>query len=335
MKRAARWLAAALTIALLSSVAAAGYLFMWRPALPSTPVAFTITEGKGLRAAAAEMARAGVLRHPDAMVVLGRLTGVDTRIRAGHYELQSAASLWELLQKITRGDVTLSEMTFVEGWTWRQFRQAMEAHPDLRQDLAGMSDRDVALALGIESGEIEGWLFPDTYLFTRGSSDRALLARARRTMVEHLEREWAARAPGIALRTSYEALILASIIEKETGREADRRQISGVFHNRLRIGMRLQTDPTVIYGMGERYEGNLRRRHLREDTPFNTYTRAGLPPTPIAMPGLASLRAALDPEATRAFYFVARGDGTSAFSETLAEHNRAVKKYILGDTTGR
>jgi UPF0755 protein len=164
-------------------------------------------------------------------------------------------------------------------------------------------------------------------MFTRGSSERALLARAHATMVKHLEREWAARAPSVLLQEPYQALILASIIEKETGRAAERGKISAVFHNRLKAGMRLQTDPTVIYGLGSDFDGNLRRRDLTSDTPFNTYTRSGLPPTPIAMPGLGALRAALNPDATRALYFVARGDGSSEFSETLAEHNLAVRKY--------
>jgi UPF0755 protein len=334
-----RWAVALVLLPLLAAATfAAGialYLFAWRPALPSSPVEFTIVEGKGLRAAANAMVKAGVLEHALPMVLLGRLTGADTRVRAGHYELQASASTWELLQKVTSGDVTLSGITFVEGWTLRQWRAAIAASPDIRRDAAVVSDADLAKSLGIDSGSLEGRLFPDTYLFTRGSSERALLARALRAMDQHLEREWSARAANLQVRTPYEALVLASIIEKETGSAGDRKRISGVFHNRLRIGMRLQTDPTVIYGLGDAFDGDLRRRDLREDTPFNTYTRAGLPPTPIAMPGLASVRAALHPEATRALYFVARGDGTSEFSETLTDHNRAVRKYQLGRGAGR
>lgn len=321
--------------ALAVGCAAALYLFAWRPALPAVPVAFTIAEGRGLRAAADEMKRAGVLDHALPLVLLGRLTGAHTQVRAGHYELATRASAWELLQKITRGDVTLSAITFVEGWTLRQWRAAMAAHPDLRQDTAALPDADLGKALGADPEALEGRLFPDTYLFTRGSSDRALILRALQAMDNHLEREWVGRAGNLRLATPYEALILASIIEKETGRAADRGRISGVFHNRLRIGMRLQTDPTVIYGLGDAFDGDLRRRDLLTDTPFNTYTRAGLPPTPIAMPGLDSLRAALHPEQTRALYFVARGDGSSEFSETLAEHNRAVRKYQLGQREAR
>lgn len=324
-----------LATAVAVAAAAALYLFAWRPALPSTPVEFTIMEGRGLRAAATGMVQVGVLDHALPMVLLGRLTGADTRVRAGHYELQAGATTWELLQKITSGDVTLSGITFVEGWTLRQWRAAIAASPDIRREGLPLADAELAQALGIESGSLEGRLFPDTYLFTRGSTERALLARALRTMDEHLAREWAVRGANLQVRTPYEALVLASIIEKETGNPGDRKRISGVFHNRLRIGMRLQTDPTVIYGMGEAFDGDLRRRDLLEDTPFNTYTRAGLPPTPIAMPGLASLRAALHPEPTRALYFVARGDGTSEFSETLADHNRAVRKYQLGQSAGR
>ncbi len=330
-RNALAWL---LGVPLLSAALAAGlvlaYLFVWRPALPSSPAEFTIEEGRGLRAAAGAMVRAGVLDHALPLVALGRLTGAHTRVRAGRYELESGASAWELLQKITSGDVTLSGITFVEGWTLRQWRAAIAASPDIRPEAAPLGEAELAKALGVESGSLEGRLFPDTYLFTRGSSERALLARALRAMDRHLEREWAARAPALPLRSPYEALVLASIIEKETGSAADRERISGVFHNRLRIGMRLQTDPTVIYGLGEAFDGDLRRRDLLTDTPFNTYTRNGLPPTPIAMPGLASLRAALHPQTTRALYFVARGDGASEFSETLADHNRAVRRYQLG-----
>jgi UPF0755 protein len=331
MRRALIALLGCLVLAAAAAATGAAYLFLWRPALPTVPLEITVNEGSGLRAAARALQAAGALRHVEPLVLLGRLTGADTRVRAGHYELQTALSVWELLQKITRGDVTLSDLVFVEGWTLRQWRAAMAAHPDLRQDTAALSDRELALALGVESGQLEGLLFPDTYLFTRGSSDRALLLRALRAMSVHLDREWAARAAALPLKTPYEALILASIVEKETGRAADRGRVSGVFHNRLRIGMRLQTDPTVIYGLGETFDGNLRRRDLLQDTAYNTYTRSGLPPTPIAMPGLASLRAALHPEPTRALYFVARGDGSSEFSETLAEHNRAVRKYQLGE----
>lgn len=320
-----------LGIGLLAAIGVAAlYVFVWRPALPAVPVEFTIVEGSGLRAAAGAMQRAGVLAHPTPMVLLGRLTGADTRVQAGHYELRSAVSLWQLLQTVTRGDVTLSAITFVEGWTMRQWRATIAAHPDLKVEVQALSDRELAAALDMTAASPEGWLFPDTYLFTRGSTDRALLARAHRAMTEHLDREWAARPQGLPLKTPYEALILASIVEKETGLAADRATIAGVFHNRIRIGMRLQTDPTVIYGLGEAFDGNLRRRNLERDTPFNTYTRNGLPPTPIAMPGLDSLRAALNPASTRAMYFVARGDGSSQFSETLAEHNRAVRKYQLG-----
>ena len=333
------WLAGFILLPLAAAAAVAAgaalYLFAWRPTLPSTPVEFTIEEGRGLRAAANEMVRAGVLDHALPLVALGRITGADTRVRAGHYELQAGASTWELLQKITSGDVTLSAITFVEGWTLRQWRASIAASPDLRRDAVPLSEAELAKGLGVESGSLEGRLFPDTYLFTRGSTERALLARALRTMDRHLEREWAGRRADLPLRTPYEALVLASIVEKETGRAADRERIAGVFHNRLRIGMRLQTDPTVIYGMGDAFDGDLRRRELRADTPFNTYTRPGLPPTPIAMPGLASLRAALHPEPTRALYFVARGDGSSEFSETLADHNRAVRKYQLGRGAGR
>ena len=228
---------------------------------------------------------------------------------------------------LVRGEESLRSLTLVEGWTFRQLRGALAKAPDLRQDTAELSDADIMERLGRMGQHPEGRFFPDTYSYAKGSSDLKLLALALRTMDRHLQAAWENRAPDSPLRTPQEALILASIIEKETGIHADRALIAGVFNNRLRLGMMLQTDPTVIYGMGELFDGNLRKKDLQTDTPWNTYTRAGLPPTPIAMPGRESLLAAVAPASTKALYFVARGDGSSAFSNSLDEHNRAVNQY--------
>ena len=232
-----------------------------------------------------------------------------------------------MLQKLARGEEALRALTLVEGWNWRQVRQALAREDQLRHDTAALTDEALMAQLGRPGVAPEGRFFPDTYTYAKGTSDMALLRRALHAMDRRLEAAWALRSPDTPLRTPDDALILASIVEKETGRASDRGQIAGVFVNRLRVGMLLQTDPTVIYGLGEKFDGNLRRRDLQTDTPWNTYTRAGLPPTPIAMPGKASLIAAVQPEATRALYFVAKGDGTSHFSPSLEEHNRAVNRY--------
>ena len=226
--------------------------------------------------------------------------------------------------------MTQGELTLVEGWTFRQWRGRLDRHPDLRHDTAGLSEAQLLERLGIRSSSLEGQLFPDTYLFDKQSSDLDLLARAHRAMRRKLDAEWSQRQQDLPYKSPQEALIMASIIEKETGREADRSLVAAVFVNRLRKGMLLQTDPTVIYGLGDGFDGNLRKRDLQSDSPYNTYMRAGLPPSPIAMPGLASLKAALNPAATDVLYFVARGDGSSEFSRTLDEHNRAVNKYQRG-----
>jgi UPF0755 protein len=235
-----------------------------------------------------------------------------------------------LLQMMVQGDVILEQVRFIEGWTVRQMRAELARAPHLRQEAAQLSDEQLMAALGSPGVPAEGRFFPDTYAYGRGVSDLQVLRRAHQTLQRRLAAAWAERDPANPLKDEREALILASIVEKETGLASDRAQIAGVFTNRLRIGMPLQTDPSVIYGIGEAFDGNLRKRDLLRDTPFNTYTRAGLPPTPIALPGLASLRAAVRPQPTRAIYFVARGDGSSVFSETLAEHNRAVNQYQRG-----
>ena len=305
----------------------------WYVATPlevaSLPVEVEIPPGAGFRAAVAQLQRVGVKVRPYHFEALVRAFGRARDIKAGNYQLVQAPTPIELLEKLTRGDVTQAELRLIEGWSFSQFRAVLDASPDLRHDSAGLEDAEILARIQATEGHPEGLFFPDTYLFAKGSSDLAVLRRAYRAMQRHLQTEWQSRAPNVPYRSSYEALTMASIIEKETGQANEREQIGGVLVNRLRIGMRLQVDPTVIYGLGARFDGNLKKVHLLEDGPYNTYTRAGLPPTPIAMPGLASLRAAVRPMKTDALYYVSRGDGTSQFSRSIQEHNRAVTKYQL------
>ncbi|MBL8492024.1 MAG: endolytic transglycosylase MltG [Rhodocyclaceae bacterium] len=295
--------------------------------LAASPLEFAVRPGSGLRAAAGQMADAGIGFAPWQFSLLGRITGRATTIKAGSYEVETGVTPWQLLAKLTKGDVSQAEILFVEGWTFAQVRRALDAHPDLGHETRGLADREVLVRLGIAEENPEGLFFPDTYLFAKQSADLQVLARAYRSLSQKLAAEWDARAPGLPYTRPYQALIMASIVEKETGRAEDRGRIAAVFVNRLRRGMLLQTDPAVIYGLGARFDGNLRKRDLLTDGPYNTYTRAGLPPTPIAMPGLASLQAALRPAKADDLYFVARGDGSSQFSRTLDEHNRAVDRY--------
>lgn len=290
-------------------------------------VDFDIRPGVGLKGAAQAMALAGVGVPPWQLALLGRLTGHDRTIKAGAYEVGAGVTAWQLLEKLTAGDVTQADIVIVEGKTFRDMRARIDAHPDLRHDTRGLSDEEILRRIGASASHPEGRFFPDTYLFARQSSDLAIYRRAYQAMERRLISAWEARDPAVPYRRIDEALTLASIIEKETGRDADRGKVASVFVNRLRKGMLLQTDPTVIYGLGERFDGNLRKIDLQTDTPYNTYTRSGLPPTPIALPGMASILAALQPPSTDLYYFVARGDGSSAFSQTLDEHNRAVNKY--------
>lgn len=295
--------------------------------LKSSPLEFDIPPGLSLGAASRRMSDAGLGFAPWQFSLLGRLLGRAADIKAGSYLVEEGLTPMSLLDKLTRGDVTQGELLLVEGRSFRQLRAALDANPDLRHDSLSLSDKDLVEKLGIQAPHPEGWFFPDTYLFPKHSSDMDVLSRAHKAMERHLAEEWAGRSDGLPYRNPYEALTMASIVEKETGKPDDRPQIAAVFINRLRSGMLLQTDPTVIYGLGERFDGNLRKVDLLTDTPWNTYTRAGLPPTPIAMPGLASLRATLHPPVSDKLYFVARGDGSSEFSSTLEAHNRAVNRY--------
>ena len=259
-----------------------------------------------------------------------RFSGQARLIKAGSYEIVPGTSPRKLLSMLVRGEETLKNVTLVEGWTFSQVLQALQKAEQLTPDTLALSPEMIMEKLGKPGVHPEGRFFPDTYTYAKGSSDLAVLKRAARAMDRRLEAAWSLRSPETPLKSPDEALILASIVEKETGKPIDRGQIGGVFTNRLRIGMPLQTDPTVIYGLGVRFDGNLRKRDLQQDTPYNTYTRTGLPPTPIAMPGKAALLAAVQPAPTKALYFVSRGDGTSEFSENLDGHNRAVNKYIRG-----
>ncbi|HTO49748.1 MAG TPA: endolytic transglycosylase MltG [Burkholderiales bacterium] len=317
----------------LALLAAAGWLwwFAHEPLRLAAPaVEFTIAQGSSLRAASRVIARAGVEMPPLAFEVVARTAAKPGEIKAGTYEVTLGTTPLELLGKLTRGEFALVEVKFIEGWTFRQLREALDGHPHVRHDTKGLPDAAVLERLGLSEPHPEGLFFPDTYRFARGTSDIELLRTANRALAKRLDAAWADRRPDLPLTSPYEALILASIVEKETGKGDDRTMVAAVFVNRLRGGMKLQADPTVIYGLGDKFDGNLRKRDLVTDTPYNTYTRDGLPPTPIALPGLASIAAATNPAASDALYFVARGDGSSEFSRTLEEHNRAVAKYQRG-----
>ena len=291
------------------------------------PLQFSLKHGSSLRGATRQMQAAGVLRSPWRFELLARILGESNRIQAGNYEISGAITPFALLRKITSGERGQDRITFVEGWNLGQLRTALDSHAAIRHDTQGAVESEILKRLGIPHASAEGLFFPDTYFFTNGTSDAEILQRAYRAMQAQLDSLWNSRASGLPLENPYQALILASIIEKETGQAGERAMIASVFVNRLRLGMRLQTDPTVIYGLGAQFDGDLRKRDLLADGPFNTYTRVGLPPTPIAMPGAGSLTAALNPATSKALYFIARGDGTSYFSATLAEHERAVTKY--------
>jgi len=294
------------------------------------PVEVEIPRGAGFRAAVDQLEKSGIAMRRYEFELLARSQGKVRDIKAGSYEILQPVTPLQLLQKLTRGDVSQAEVRLIEGWTFAQFRAALDASPDLRHETKGLDDAQILARLQASETHPEGLFFPDTYLFGKGSSDQAVLRRSYRAMARHLKEEWEGRdAKAVPYRTPYEALTMASIIEKETGQAGERDLIGGVLVNRLRIGMRLQVDPTIIYGLGASFDGNLKRSHLVEDGPYNTYMRAGLPPTPIAMPGLASLRAAMRPGKTDAMYYVSRNDGSSQFSRTLEEHNRAVAKYQL------
>jgi len=297
--------------------------------LPAPTLDFSIREGSTLRGATRQMVEAGVPLPEWKFNLLARVNGASGAVKAGSYQAAEGITPLLLIRKIVRGEYAQAEIVFPEGWTFRQMRELMSAHQDLKHDTANLEPAEIMEKLGEPGVFAEGLFFPDTYIFAKGSSELAVLARARGAMKSQLAAAWAKRDADLPVADEYEALILASIVEKETGRAGDRPMVAGVFANRLRRKMKLQTDPTIIYGMGEQFNGNLRKRDLERDTPFNTYTRLGLPPHPIAMPGLASISAVLHPAKTDALYFVSRGDGTSEFSKSLVDHNRAVARYQL------
>jgi UPF0755 protein len=302
--------------------------FAYQPlAIPTTPYQFSVVPGTSLNALAVQLKKAGILDDTMRFRILGRVMGYASRIQAGTYSLEKPLTPLELYGKIVRGEVTQAAVLLVEGWNIREVRQELARNPHLEHRLTDMTDADMLAAIGAQEKHPEGLFFPDTYFFSPNSPDLEVLRRAYQLQQEKLRETWEARAPGLPYKTPYEALIMASIIEKETGAPEERPLIAAVFINRIKIGMRLQTDPTVIYGLGAKFDGNLRKADLQRDTPYNTYTRAGLPPTPIAMPGGDAIRAALNPDKSKALYFVARGNGTHYFSATLDEHNRAVNKY--------
>jgi UPF0755 protein len=290
---------------------------------------YEVPRGASLAAVAKDLEARGVVANSDYLAWYGRYTGQANRIRAGEYRLEPGLDPDGLLALLVSGRTVSYYLTLIEGWNIRQVRAAVAAHPVLEQTIGDLDDAALMERLGRPGEHPEGRFFPDTYQFSRGTTDLDFLRRAMHAMDRELEAAWAARVADIPLDNPYQALILASIIEKETGLAEERRDIAGVFSRRLRLGMKLQTDPTVIYGMGERFDGNIRRADLREDTPYNTYVHGGLPPTPIAMPGREALRAAVDPAPGKALYFVSRGDGSHVFSATLEEHNAAVRKYQL------
>ena len=322
-----------LALIVLVGIALGGAAYWWlhQPLdLGPEPLELAIEPGTTPRGVARDVVAAGVKTDARLLYAWFRVSGQDRAIKAGNYEIPPGTTPISLLQKLARGEEALRALTLVEGWNWRQVRQALAKEEQLKRDSATLTDEALMAQLGRPGVAPEGRFFPDTYTYAKGSSDIALLRRALHAMDRRLEAAWAQRAADTPLKSADEALVLASIVEKETGKASDRGQIAGVFVNRLRVGMLLQTDPTVIYGLGEKFDGNLRKRDLQTDTPWNTYTRPGLPPTPIAMPGKAALLAAVQPQATRALYFVAKGDGSSHFSASLEEHNRAVNRYQRG-----
>jgi UPF0755 protein len=297
--------------------------------VPATGLVFVVPPGDSMAGLAQRLAAEGVLRSADYFRIYGRLSGLAPRLKSGEYRIEPGTTPRTLLRQLVQGRVIQYALTVVEGWTFRQMLEAIAGHDKLKHTLIGHNDSEVMARLGRPGEHPEGLFFPDTYHFPAGTTDVDFLKRALRNLQQQLQAAWQRRVPGLPLQTPYEALILASIIEKETGLAKERRKIAGVFVRRLQKGMPLQTDPTVIYGLGETFDGNIRKRDLRTDTPYNTYTRKGLPPTPIALPGAASIAAAVNPAPGDALYFVATGDGGHVFSKTLREHNRAVREYQL------
>ena len=326
----------AAVLAAMLAAAVGGGVYWWanRPLeLPTPELDVTIKPHSSLRSVSAQLNRGGVPVEQELFVLMTRALGLSAQLKSGNYAFKTGITPYEVLQKIARGDVNEYVATVIEGWTLQKMRNELDSNPALKHDTVGMTDTDLLRAIGapeVDKASAEGLFFPDTYLFDKGTSDLAVYKRAYRLMQDRLTEAWNTRAQNLPYKTPYDALIMASIVEKETGRAADRPLVAAVFANRLRIGMPLQTDPSVIYGLGPAYGGKLKKKDLQTDTPYNTYTRMGLPPTPIALPGVAALTATLNPAASNALYFVSRGDGSSIFSDNLGDHNKAVDKYIRG-----
>lgn len=318
---------ALLILLALLSTAGMSYYAYHPLSLPATPFEFDLKQGGSLKSTARQLHQDGLLGQEWPFIFLARVMGRQMQLKAGNYELKHPVTPLQLLEIISKGEFSQRRIGIIEGWTFKQFRGALNSSRYLAHDSIGLTDVEILQRIGAVEDHPEGLFFPDTYNFVAGSSDLAILRIAYHTMQQRLQEAWASRDANLPLQTPYQALILASIVEKETGTASDRSMIAGVFVNRIRKRMLLQTDPTVIYGMGDRFDGNLRKRDLLADTPYNTYTRKGLTPTPIALPGLAALQATLHPAQTDALYFVARGDGSSHFSNSLKAHNRAVDQY--------
>ena len=317
-------------LAILCAVAGMAAFIYWakNPVIAAgDPISFTVEPGSGVGLASQQIARAGVPIQPFLFSMLARLTNNAGKIKAGAYELKPGTTPRQLVDQLVRGEFAQESLTIIEGWTFKQMRAAIAASKNLKQDTAALSDQELMARISTEYKSPEGLFFPDTYLFAKNSSDLQIYKQAHALLLERLKSAWEKREASLPYKTPYEALIMASIVEKETGQKSERSMIAGVFVNRLRLNMMLQTDPTVIYGMGDSYAGNIRKKDLETDTPYNTYMRVGLPPTPISLPGAQSLAAALGPAKTEALYFVSRGDGSSKFSDNLPDHNKAVNQY--------
>jgi UPF0755 protein len=328
--RLLRWLLLLIVLA-MAGIAAAGWWWLQTPLpLAADSVEISVAPGTSPRTVAEKWVQAGVQTQPELLWLWFRASGKAPQMRAGNYSIERGITPPQLLDRMLRGESLMEVVRITEGWTFKQMREALAQAPSLKATTKDMSEAQIMAAVGLPNVPAEGRFFPDTYHYSRGATDLSVLRAAQQMLQKKLEAAWAERAKDVPLKSIDEALIMASIVEKETGLEADRTKVSGVFNNRLRIGMPLQTDPTVIYGLGATFDGNLRKKDLQTDTPYNTYTRKGLPPTPISLPGGNSIKAALQPAQTKALYFVARGDGSSVFSENLTDHNRAVNQFQRG-----
>lgn len=328
VKRIKNWL----LICLIAAVLMVGWLVYYAIAplkLQPSSQEVVIAPNSGLRSIANQLVAQGVLREPWRFVLIAKLLNKEQYLQAGSYTLNKNISPYQLLLSLNYGKATQGSVTFIEGRTFAQMREKLANNDAVKQTITSLTDREIMQLLGSTYNAPEGLFFPDTFYFNRHTTDIALLKISYDAMQAKLDKAWQNREENLPYKNSYEALIMASIVEKETGKASERPMIAGVFINRMRFGMRLQTDPTVIYGMGLQFNGNIRKKDLLTDTPYNTYTRSGLPPTPIAMPGIAAIEAALHPAKTKALYFVGKGDGSHAFSNDLNEHNRAVVRYQL------